>query len=150
MTIGSGYLLFFVCLLLFMWFYLRDFVEGFGGVLWGGLFWGGGGFVCFMRQCSNTIVLVANLQNPTKWDSLLRQMVCKSRTTPACSKDGRKCFISFNTFYIRLYGVEYLLKGHSDNQYWEYYFRLAARDILYAPSHRQDRTYHGLCYTRTG
>ena len=28
-----------------------------------------------------------------------------------------------------------------------YSFRLAARVLLYAPSHRQDRTYHGLCYT---
>ena len=28
-----------------------------------------------------------------------------------------------------------------------YSFRLAARVILYASSHRQDNTYHGLCYT---
>ena len=31
-----------------------------------------------------------------------------------------------------------------------YSFRLAARVILYAPSHRQDSTYHGLCYTGRG
>ena len=31
-----------------------------------------------------------------------------------------------------------------------YSFRLAARYILYAPSHRQDNTYHGLCYTGRG
>ena len=31
-----------------------------------------------------------------------------------------------------------------------YSFRLAARVILYAPSHRQDSTYHGLCYTSRG
>ena len=29
-------------------------------------------------------------------------------------------------------------------------FRLAARVILYASSHRQDNTYHGLCYTSRG
>ena len=29
-------------------------------------------------------------------------------------------------------------------------FRLTARSILYAPSHRQDNTYHGLCYTSRG
>ena len=28
-----------------------------------------------------------------------------------------------------------------------YSFRLAARVLLYAPSHRQDNTYHILCYT---
>ena len=31
-----------------------------------------------------------------------------------------------------------------------YSFRLAARVILYAPSHRQDSTYHGLCNTSRG
>ena len=31
-----------------------------------------------------------------------------------------------------------------------YSFRLAARGILYVPSHRQDSTYHGLCYTSRG
>ena len=31
-----------------------------------------------------------------------------------------------------------------------YSYRLAARDLLYAPSHRQDNTFHGLCYTSRG
>ena len=31
-----------------------------------------------------------------------------------------------------------------------YSFLLAARVLLYAPSHRQDSTYHGLCYTSRG
>ena len=31
-----------------------------------------------------------------------------------------------------------------------YSFRLAARVLLYAPSHRQDNTYHGLCYNSRG
>ena len=31
-----------------------------------------------------------------------------------------------------------------------YCFRLTARVLLYAPSHRQDNTYHGLCYTSRG
>ena len=31
-----------------------------------------------------------------------------------------------------------------------YSFRLAARVLLYAPSHRQDSTYHKLCYTTRG
>ena len=31
-----------------------------------------------------------------------------------------------------------------------YSFRLAARVLLYASSHRQDNTYHGLCYTSCG
>ena len=31
-----------------------------------------------------------------------------------------------------------------------YSFQLTARVLLYAPSHRQDTTYHGLCYTSCG
>ena len=31
-----------------------------------------------------------------------------------------------------------------------YSFRLTARFLLYAPSHRQDSTYHSLCYTSRG
>ena len=31
-----------------------------------------------------------------------------------------------------------------------YFYQLPARVLLYAPSHRQDNTYHGLCYTSHG
>ena len=31
-----------------------------------------------------------------------------------------------------------------------YTYRLTARVLLYAPSNRQDITYHGLCYTSRG
>ena len=31
-----------------------------------------------------------------------------------------------------------------------YSYRLTSRVLLYAPSHRQDNTYHGLCYTSRG
>ena len=47
-----------------------------------------------------------------------------------------------------------MVKDHSDSEreetrcrYMGYSFQLAARVILYASSHRQDNTYHGLCYT---
>ena len=50
-----------------------------------------------------------------------------------------------------------MVKDHSDSEREEtrcrhmgYSFRLAARFLLYAPSHRQDSTYHGLCYTSRG
>ena len=32
-------------------------------------------------------------------------------------------------------------------RHMSYSFRLTAKVLLYAPSHRQDSTYHGLCYT---
>ena len=63
---------------------------------------------------------------------------------------------ALNTFYLRLYGVGHMVKEHSDSERgnplppMDYSFRLAARVILYAPSHRQDITYHSLCYTSRG
>ena len=55
-----------------------------------------------------------------------------------------------NTFYLRLYGVGHMVKYHSEETrccHMGYSFRLTARVLLYAPSHRQDSTYHSLCYT---
>ena len=70
-------------------------------------------------------------------------------------KDGRNVLFNdaLNTFYLRLYGVRYMVKDHSDTgeesryRHMGYSFRLAARALLCASSHRQDNTYHGLCYT---
>ena len=61
-----------------------------------------------------------------------------------------------NTFYLRLYGVRHMVKDHSDSEretcchHMGYSFRLGARVLLYASSHRQDNTYHSLCYTSCG
>ena len=35
-------------------------------------------------------------------------------------------------------------------QHISYSYRLTARVLLYAPSHKQDNTYHSLCYTSRG
>ena len=53
-----------------------------------------------------------------------------------------------------IYG--YMVKDHSDSEKGNplpplgYSYRLTARVLLYAPSHRQDNTYHSLCYTSRG
>ena len=74
-------------------------------------------------------------------------------------KEGHVLFNdTLNTFYLRLYGIRHMVKDHSDllrerkpaAATWVYSFRLAARVLLYASSHRQDNTYHGLCYTSRG
>ena len=59
---------------------------------------------------------------------------------------------AFNTFYIRLYGVEHMVKDLSDSERGNplrphgLLLKLTAMAILYAPSHRQDC----LCYTSPG
>ena len=72
-------------------------------------------------------------------------------------KEGNVLFNdALNTFYLRLYGVRHMVKDHSDRKketccrHMGYSFRLAARVLWYASSHRQDNTYHGLCYTSRG
>ena len=73
-------------------------------------------------------------------------------------KEGNVLFNdALNTFYLRLYGVTHMVKDHSDSEreethchHMDYSFRLAARVILYASSHRQDNTYHNICYTSRG
>ena len=68
-------------------------------------------------------------------------------------KEGNVLFNdALNTFYLRLYRVRHMVKDHSAREethchHMGYSFRLAARVLLYASSHKQDNTYHSLCYT---
>ena len=62
---------------------------------------------------------------------------------------------TLNTFYYA-YMVSDMVKDHFDREeinchhYMGYSFQIAARYLLYAPSHRQDSTYHNLCYISDG
>ena len=51
---------------------------------------------------------------------------------------------ALNTFYLRLYGVRHMVKDHSDSEKGNPL--PPHRVLLYAPSHRQNNTYHGLWY----
>ena len=55
---------------------------------------------------------------------------------------------ALNTFYLRLYGVRHMVKNHSDSE--KENPLPPHRLLLYTPSHRQDSTYQGLCYTSRG
>ena len=76
------------------------------------------------------------------------------------TKEGRKEF-----FYLTTHSTHFIYGYMASDIWWRtiqiakektrcrhmgYSFRLAARALLYAPSHRQDSTYHGLCYTSHG
>ena len=59
-----------------------------------------------------------------------------------------------STHFIHGYiGVRHMVKNHSDSERGNpllphrLLFPLAARVLLHGPSHRQDNTYHCLCYT---
>ena len=57
---------------------------------------------------------------------------------------------ALNTLYLRLYGKGPLSKRGNLYCHMDYSFQLVVRVLLYALSHLQDSTYHGLCYTSCG
>ena len=54
------------------------------------------------------------------------------------------------THFIYGYMVLEMVREETHCHHMGYSFQLAARYHLYAPSHRQDCTSHGLCYTSFG
>ena len=62
---------------------------------------------------------------------------------------------ALNTFYLRLYGIRHMVKDHSDSEKGNL---LPPHRLLllinskgsFICTHRQDNTYHGLCYTSRG
>ena len=72
-------------------------------------------------------------------------------------KEGNVLFNNtIKTFYLRLYGIRHMMKDHSDSERENQLpplhglLFLISKAFFYAPSHRQDRTYHDLCYTSRG
>ena len=73
-------------------------------------------------------------------------------------KEGNVLFNdALNTFYLRLYyGVRHMVKDHLDSERGNplpphgLLFSIDSNIFLYAPSHRQDNSYQGLCYTSCG
>ena len=67
-------------------------------------------------------------------------------------KEGNVLFNdALNTFYLQLYGVRHMVKDHSNSERGNplpphgLLFPISSKVLLYASSHRQDNTYHGLC-----
>ena len=66
---------------------------------------------------------------------------------------------SFKVVFVslpQLYGVRLMVKDHSESEKgnplppYGLLFPITAGVLLYVPSHRQDSTYHALCYTSRG
>ena len=89
--------------------------------------------------------------------SVIFSVLNEMQTYTYLRKEGNVLFNdALNTFYLRVYGVRNMVKDNSDNERGNplpphrLLFRVTARVLLYAPSHKQDCTYHGLCYTSRG
>ena len=63
---------------------------------------------------------------------------------------------ALNTFYLWLYGVRHMVKDHSDSEKGNplpthrLLLLINSKGSFICTSHRQDNTYHGLCYTSRG
>ena len=69
-------------------------------------------------------------------------------------KEGNVLFNdTLNTLYLWLYGVSHMVEDHSDSERGNLLpphgllFLISSKGSLYASSHRQDNTYHSICYT---
>ena len=79
--------------------------------------------------------------------------------TSSCSQSKREMFYltTHSTHFIYGYMASdiwlrtiLMVREETRCRHIGYSYRLTARVLLYAPSHRQDNTYHGLCYTSRG
>ena len=94
----------------------------------------------------------------TYWNmSLLK--ICYHHIITMCSEQEREMFYltTHSTHFIYGYMASdiwlrtiLIVRKETHCRHIGYSTRLAARVLLYAPSHRQESTYHSLCYTRRG
>ena len=100
------------------------------------------------------------LTPPTSFSEMMCRENVASHRSP-CLKEGRK-----EMFYLTTHSTHFIygymasdlfgyrtIKLSREETRWRhmgYSLRLAAWVLLYAPSHRQDSTYHGLWYTSRG
>ena len=109
--------------------------------------------IWFTNRFNKVVFVYVTLLNIICWTPTNKQQTqyqITNKQTKERKKEGNVLFNdALNTFLIRLYGVGHMVKDHSDSHHMGYSFRLAAMVLLYAPSHRQDITHHGLCYILT-
>ena len=108
----------------------------------------------FFYYISNKNSFYVTTPPPPQNNPVLRLMGDQSQN------EGRK-----EMFYLTTHST-YFIYGYMASDIWlrtilivrketrcchiGYSYRLTARVLLYAPSHRQDNTYHSLCYTSRG
>ena len=86
-------------------------------------------------------------------------MACALKHTLTVTNKRRKCFYltTHSTHFIYGYMASdmwlrtiLIVREETRCRHIGYCFRITARVLLYAPSQRQDSTYHSLCYTSRG
>ena len=95
--------------------------------------------------------------NCKSWLYYIRN-ICLTNRLPSDSRNQEMFYLTTHSTYF-IYGYMasdiwlrtiLIVRKETRCRHIGYSFRLTARVLLYAPSHRQDSTYHGLCYTSRG
>ena len=89
-------------------------------------------------------------QNAVSFFHKLNQAITKR-------KEGNVLFNdTLNTFYLQLYGIRNMVKDHSDSERGNLLLPhrlllpIGSKRYFICITHRQDNTYHSLCYTSCG
>ena len=110
------------------------------------------------------LVWKRNTSNGPKWRINQRSITPWADILPLSYISIHKCMKEM--FYLTMHSTHFIY-GYMVSDIWQrifqiareetccchhmgYSFWLTARVLLYEPSHRQDSTYHGLCYTSCG
>ena len=98
-----------------------------------------------------------NLLHQLAWQMIVCDCNRLAIGTSRKMKEGRKCLTTHSTHFIYSYMESdiwlrtiLIVRKKTRCRHIGYSFRLAARVLLYAQSHRQDSTYHDLRYTSHG
>ena len=95
------------------------------------------------------LVLAGDLR-PAVRDAVEEEITARRLHAADLEQEGRKCFIygyMVSDIWLR---TILIVRKETRCRYMGYSLGLTARVLLYAPFHRQDSTYHGLCYTSRG
>ena len=118
--------------------------------------------VTLRRSYAYFIILLPTMtpMDGTDFHNIEHNRICRLTKSAVENREGRK-----EIFYLTTHSTHFIY-GYMASDIWlrttqiareetrcrhmDYSFRLAARVLLYASSHIQDNTYHGLCYTSCG
>ena len=124
--------------------------------------WDGDTKVCLFKQHINQYILSTwqdDCKDRSRTSFILSSRSCEIGSHPT-SDVGRK-----EMFYLTTHSTHFIYRYMASDiwlrtnlivtketrcRHIGYSFRLTAMVLLYTPTHRQDSTYHGLCYTSRG
>ena len=112
-------------------------------------------YLCHILETSPSVNACSYLFIVFKF-SFARQIYHNLMMYKLFNKEGNVLFNdTLNKFVLLLYGVTHLVMDHSDTERGNplpplHRLLFPTRDHLYATSHSQDSTYHGLSYTSRG